>query len=88
MPAEYHISKRVGFVKFKDFSSTYIVKHIQDGVEIVNALNIKQDRVAEFDKAFCALTPKLSTPTAGTYAQIVALYRDGAPEVRDAGHRQ
>ena len=71
MPAEYHISKRVGFVKFKYLLSTYTVKHMQDGVEIVNALNTKQDPVAEFDKAFCARTAKLPTPTVGSFEYMI-----------------
>lgn len=71
VPAETHLNKRVGFVRFKDLLATYIVKSMKDGVLIVTALDKNLDPVAEFDRNFRERMSKGTAPTAGTIEDMI-----------------
>ena len=67
--SENHIKDRVGYEKFKDLLSNYIVNTMKDPVEIVQALSKNTDPMVEYDKKY---PPKMVVkPEAGSIEEMI-----------------
>ena len=66
---EVKVTRKVTYTKFKDMLANYLIKHMKDSIEIVDAVTNNTHPVAEYEKKFNAKSGKV--PAAGSIKEML-----------------